>query len=243
MNAAFDDWEDFSYSILISAANLSTRENISKLYGTLDKIADKRISQKYSAYKEWDCLVRINAIKAVDGICCTAEEYANENLQYSSVRRNAVKIAIENGNYSYAEKLFNEIINERGRDSYLAGEWFGLLLEVYEQSENDEARIMLLHEMLVDRHEAKYYAMYKELLQKSGRWEEESPVLLDELEHSVSYESFADILWKENKEFRLLEHMKKYSYIIRVLMSKHRPYHLYMFFLLKCGDHPLSKWF
>ncbi|WP_337484947.1 hypothetical protein [Porcipelethomonas sp.] len=67
--------------------------------------------------------------------------------------------------------------------------------------------------MLVDRHEAKYYGMYKELLQRSGRWEQESSVLLNELEHSVSYESFADILWKENQEFRLLEHMKKYPSI------------------------------
>lgn len=211
-NTAFDDWEDFSYSILISAANLSTKENVSKLYSTLDKIADKRKSQKYSTYKEWDCLVRIKAIRAVDGFDA-AHEYANKNLQYRDVRKVAVQMAIESKNYSHAEKLCNEIIDEKGRDNFWAREWFELLLEVYEKSENDEAKITLLHEMLVDRHEAKYYALYKELLQKSGKWEQESSVLLDELEHSVSYESFAEILWKENKKIRLLEHMKQYPSI------------------------------
>ena len=82
-----------------------------------------------------------------------------------------------------------------------------------ERSENDEAKINLVHELLVDRHEAKYYGMYKELLQRFGRWEQESSALMNELEYSVFYESFADILWKENKEFRLLEHMKKYPSI------------------------------
>ena len=211
-NAAFDDWEDFSYSILISAANLSTKENVSKLYGTLDKIADKRKSQKYSTYKEWDCLVRIKAIRAVDGFDA-AHEYANKNLQYHDVRKVAVQMAIESKKYFHAEKLCNEIIDEKGRDAYWSREWFELLLEVYEKSENDEAKINLVHELLVDRHEAKYYDMYKELLQRSSRWEQESSSLLNELEHSVSYESFADILWKENKESRLLEHMKKYPSI------------------------------
>lgn len=79
MNNAKLDWEDFSYSILISAANLSTKENVSKLYGILDEIVDKRKNQKYSTYKEWNCLVRIKAIRAVDGTCA-AEEYANKNL-------------------------------------------------------------------------------------------------------------------------------------------------------------------
>ncbi len=211
-NSAFDDWEDFSYSILLSAADLSTNENISKLYGVLECIADKRKNEKYSVYKEWDCLVRIKALNAVEG-ANAAEEYANTKLQYSRVRRVAVEMAIERENYSHAEKLCNEIIDERGRDAYWAKEWFELLLEVYEKSGNDEARIDLVHELLVDRHEAKYYALYKELLQKSGRWEQESSALLDELEHSVSYDSFADILWKENKELRLLEHIKKYPSI------------------------------
>lgn len=208
-NAAFDDWEDFSYSILLSAANLSTKENISKLYDTLDKIAEKRKNEKYSVYKEWDCLVRIKALNAVEG-ANAAEEYANTKLQYSRVRRVAVEMAIERENYSYAEKLCNEIINERGRDAYWSREWFESLLEVYKKSGNDEARIGLVHELLVDRHEAKYYALYKELLQKSGKWEQESSALLDELEYSVSYENFAEILWKENKKIRLLEHMKQY---------------------------------
>ena len=119
-------------------------------------------------------------------------------------------MAIERENYSYAEKLCNEIINERGRDAYWSREWFESLLEVYKKSGNDEARIGLVHELLVDRHEAKYYALYKELLQKSGKWEQESSALLDELEYSVSYENFAEILWKENKKIRLLEHMKQY---------------------------------
>ncbi len=211
-NTAFDYWEDFSYSILLSAADLCTKENISKMYETLDKIADKRNSQKYSAYKEWDCLVRIKAIRMVDGFDA-ANDYASKNLQYHDVRKVAVQMAIESKNYSHAEKLCNEIIDEKGRDNFWAGEWFELLLEVYEKSENDEAKINLVHELLVDRHEAKYYGMYKELLQRFGRWEQESSALLNELEHSVSYESFADILWKENQEFRLLEHMKKYPSI------------------------------
>lgn len=211
-NAAFDDWEDFSYSILISAANVSTKENISKLYGILDEIANKRKNQKYSVYKEWDCLVRIKAIRVVDGFDA-ANEYANKNLQYHDVRKAAVQMAIESKNYSHAEKLCNEIIDEKGRDNFGAREWFELLLEVYEKSGNDEAKINLVHELLVDRHEAKYYGMYKELLQRFGRWEQESSALMNELEYSVFYESFADILWKENKEFRLLEHMKKYPSI------------------------------
>ena len=211
-NATFDAWEDFSYSILISAANLSTKENVSKLYRTLDKIADKRKNQKYSTYKEWDCLVRIKAIREVEGFDA-ANEYANKNLQYHTVRKVAVQMAIEQGNYSHAEKLCNEMINELGRDNFWASEWFELLLKVYEKSGNDEAKITLLHEMLIDRHEAKYYGMYKEFLQRLGRWEQESSVLLNELEHSVSYESFADVLWKENEELRLLEHMKKYPSI------------------------------
>lgn len=211
-NAAFDDWADFSYSILISAANLSTKENVSKLYGTLDKIADKRKSQKYSTYKKWDCLVRIKAIRAVDGFDA-ANEYANANLQYPDVRKVAVQMALESKNYSHAEKLCNEMINECGRDNFWAREWFELLLEVYEKSENDEAKINLVHELLVDRHESKYYDLYKELLQKFGKWEQESSALLDELEYSVSYENFAEILWKENQVLRLLEHVKKYPSI------------------------------
>lgn len=211
-NAAFDDWEDFSYSILLSTAGLSTKENISKLYDTLDKIAEKRKNEKYSVYKKWDCLVKIKAIRAVDGFD-VANEYANANLQYLDVRKVAVQMAIESENYSHAEKLCNEIIDERGRDNFWATEWFELLLEVYDKSGNDEAKINLVHELLVDRHGAKYYDLYKKLLQKSGRWEQESSVLLDELERSVSYESFAEILWKENKKIRLLEHMKQYPSI------------------------------
>ena len=211
-NAAFDSWEDFSYSILLSAAKLSTKDNISKLYEALDCIAEKRKKEKYSVYKEWDCLVRIKAIEVVEGIDA-AEKYANTKLKYKSACKAAVEMAIEKENYSHAQKLCNEIINERGRDTYWSGEWFELLLEVYDKSGNDEAKINLVHELLVDRHEVKYYDLYKELLQKYGRWEQESSALLDELEYSVSYESFSEILWKENKEIRLLEHMKKYPSI------------------------------
>lgn len=211
-NAAFDDWADFSYSILLSAANLSTKENVSKLYGTLEKIADKRKNEKYSVYKEWDCLVKIKAIRVVDGFDA-ANEYVNANLQYPDVRKIAVQMALESKNYSHAEKLCNEIIDEKGRDNFWTREWLDLLLEIYDESGNDEAKINLVHELLIDMHEAKYYDLYKELLQRSRRWKQESSALLDELEYSVSYENFAEILWKENKKIRLLEHIKKFPSI------------------------------
>lgn len=211
-NTAFDGWEDFSYSILLSASNLSTQKNISKLYATLEKLADIRKTKEYSCYQEWDCLVRINAIQSVFGTK-EAEEFANAHLKYCRVRRIAVEMAMARGDDRYAEKLCTEIINERGRNSHWANEWFELLLRIYEKSENTEAQMSLLREMLVDKHDAKRYEAYKALLQEHRKWETEREPLLDELECAIPYHSFAEILWKENKELRLLELLKKHPSI------------------------------
>lgn len=203
-NKAFDGWDEYPYDLLKPTARLATVKNVSKLYAVLEEFKTKPSLKNYSSwYLECDCLVRLAAITAVDGEQ-SADRFITDNLKYDSVRRIAIRNAIGKSDYTCAEKLCLDKLNFADRDYHWTKEWYNLLFEVYLKMDDKDKQAVLAEDLLVNKHDAKYYAVLKNLLTEKGMWEAEYPSLLERLGKNLPYHLYLDILSSEGETHRLL---------------------------------------
>lgn len=203
-NKAFEGWSEFAYDLLLATAGLATTRNINKLYAVLEGFSAKLSQKEYSSWHlESDCLVRLAAITVVDG-AVAADRFIAENLQYDGVLRIAIQKAITNGDYMAAEALCRDKINSIDRDYHWTREWYELLFDSYLKMGDTAKQTDLAAELLVYKHDMKYYAVLKKLLSENGAWEAEYPLLLERLGQNLPYHLYLHILATEGEISRLL---------------------------------------
>ncbi len=209
-NKAFDGWDDFVYDLLQPIARLATAKNSAKLYAILDGL-DEKLSRArgYRWYLENDRLVRLAAITAVDGEQA-AEDFIAENLKYDSIRRVAVRKAVDKGDFARAEKLCLDKVNSSDWEYRLLRQWYDELFEIYIQTADSEKQTDLARELLIHERDAKYYPVLKRLLTKKGVWDREYPALLRQLSESLYYGDYLKILSQEGEKRLLLEEIRKH---------------------------------
>lgn len=206
-NKAFEGWDEFAYDLLLSTASLATDKNVNKLYAVLDEF-DAKLSQKeYSSWhQESDRLVRLAAIKAIDGEQA-AEKFMSDNIQYDGIRRIAICNSLDKSDFHHAERLCRDKINSTDRGYHWTREWYDMLFEVYLKSGDKEQQAELAEDLLIDKHDTKYYTILKQLLSEKGVWKTEYPSLLAKLDQNLPYNMYMGILSKEGETRRLLEQL------------------------------------
>lgn len=206
-NRAFDGWDEFAYDLLLSTAGMATAKNVNKLYAVLDEF-DAKLSQKeYSSWHlESDRLVRFAAITAIDGEQA-AEKFVSDNIQYDGIRRIAICKSLDKSDFHRAERLCRDKINSTDRGYHWTREWYDMLFEVYSKSGAKDQQAELAEDLLIGKHDTKYYAILKQLLSEKGIWEMEYPSLLAKLAQNLPYNMYMNILSKEGENQRLLEQL------------------------------------
>jgi hypothetical protein len=180
------------------------------MYGALDNLYVKISKKNYSSWAdEYVVLIRLAIIKAT-GTEEDVSEFFKSNMKYDAIRRIAVSDAIAKKDYSHAEKLCLEKLNQNeNQDNYPPSEWWYLLFEIYNKSGDTEKEIQTASSLLF-RYDIDYYSVLKELLTKKGVWKNEYPSLLESLEKSLPYYQFMKILSKEGEITRLLEEVQRH---------------------------------
>ena len=206
-NKAFDGWDEFAYDLLLPTAKLATAKNVNKLYAVLDEF-DAKLSQKeYSSWHlESDRLVRLAAITAIEGVQA-AEKFISDNIQYDGIRRIAIRNSLDKSDFHCAERLCLDKINSTDRDYHWTREWYDMLFEVYLKSGDKERQAELAEDLLISKHNTKYYTILKQLLSEKGVWKTEYPSLLTKLAQNLPYNMYMGILSKEGETQRLLEQL------------------------------------
>lgn len=206
-NKAFDGWDEFAYDLLLSTARLATAKNVNKLYVVLDEFDAKLSRKEYSSWHlESDRLVRFAAITAIDGEQA-AEKFVSDNIQYDGIRRIAIRTALDKGDFSRAERLCRDKVNSTDCGYHWTREWYDMLFEVYSKSGAKEQQAELAEDLLIGKHDTKYYAILKQLLSEKGIWETEYPSLLAKLAQNLPNHMYMNILSKEGETRRLLEQL------------------------------------
>ena len=206
-NKAFDGWDEFAYDLLLPTAKLATAKNVNKLYAVLDEF-DAKLSQKeYSSWHlESDRLVRLAAITAIDGEQA-ADRFITDNLKYDGIRRIAICTSLDKRDFHRAERLCRDKINSTDRDYHWMREWYDMLFEVYSKSGDKDRQAELAEDLLISKHNTKYYTILKQLLSEKGVWKTEYPSLLTKLAQNLPYNMYMGILSKEGETQRLLEQL------------------------------------
>ena len=206
-NKAFDGWDEFAFDLLLPTAKLATAKNVNKLYAVLDEF-DAKLSQKeYSSWHlESDRLVRLAAITAIDGEQA-ADRFITDNLKYDGIRRIAICTSLDKRDFHRAERLCRDKINSTDRDYHWMREWYDMLFEVYSKSGDKDRQAELAEDLLVGKHDTKYYTILKQLLSEKGIWKTEYPSLLVKLAQNLPYNMYMSILAKEGETQRLLEQL------------------------------------
>lgn len=209
-NKAFDGWDEFAYDLLQSTARLATAKNVGKLYVALDELCAKLSKMKYASWHlECDSLVRLSAITTVDGEQA-GNKYMADHLKYDGVRRIAIRKAIDEADYAYAENLCLEKVRSSECDYHWTREWYDLLFEVHLKTNDKDKQADLARDLLVNKRDSKYYAVLKELLIARGVWKIEYPSLLDSLGQNLPHHMYQAILSKEGETRRLLAVVRIY---------------------------------
>ena len=222
LNKAFDGCNYYSYDILLRTARLATKDNVQKIYDTLDQVetnylasyADEAAKYHWNVDGDWsfekqsDCLVRITATRASEGKEA-ADKLINANLQYMEVRKIAVKQAVEVKDFSRAEALCKEELqNWEGFTTYNS-EWSKILFDVYEKSGNRKGQMTIARNQLIHARNTEYYDILKKLYMEEGIWEQEYPGLLQILSTSLYPEIYMSILEEEGEDKLLIKQVTK----------------------------------
>ena len=145
-------------------------------------------------------MVRLAAITSAFGESA-ADEFIATHLNFSGIRRMAVRNAIEKQDFRYAEKLCREIL-EKEHDMPSAysriSEWRYLLFEIYDKAGETENKITAAKDLLF-RFDTSYYAVLKQLHTEKGIWETEYPALRLQLGQILPSHMYMEILSREGK--------------------------------------------
>ena len=109
LNGVYDGWEDSRYELLNCATDLVTKENSTAIVKALAALEKNRDDEFLSYYEDDALLVRLKLIQNTEG-GKAAINYINSNLDNDAMRKKAVELCVEAGNFAEAERLCRERI-------------------------------------------------------------------------------------------------------------------------------------
>lgn len=208
-NTAFDDWDDWRYSLLQNAALLADDKNEHDIYAVLDHLND----EKWESFKDdpysaqMAKRIRYQVLRTVHGEA-EARVYLENNLDVDEFRLTLVREIMEKGDYARAETLCREQTEKK--QSGVRGmfsQWQYLLYDIYHDWGRRDKQLRQA-QMLAQSGDQKFYQVTKTLLTEDGRWEQERPKLLEALKEKLPVYSYMNLLAKEGEAALLMEQVR-----------------------------------
>ncbi|MFH0976903.1 MAG: hypothetical protein V1874_14065 [Spirochaetota bacterium] len=205
-NKIYDGWEfkwDFAHiaSLLINSEN-----DIDAVFQLLDELTKKEKVSNYDL--ESTAYIKLDIIKKwYPGE--RLEQYINDNMQYTEIRKASIERAIKTANYSLAKKLACEgIEKDEAKAPGLVKIWKRYLLTVAEKLSDKKDIIEKATELFYDTGDFTYYNILKDQYAQK-EWENAFPILIDDIKKNARYRDtiFPSIYIQEEKWKDLLEHV------------------------------------
>lgn len=201
---AFDGWDSWRYELLEKAICLCDDKMAAKLEKTLDAFPkEDEWTAKYTEISELIVRYKLHRhIKGADAV--KGELYAN--LHIDELRMIAVRDALDNKDYSEAERLCLEQIKADNWRYYRNSpdDWNNILFDVYVEAGQTEKQIEQAKRILFLGNE-EFWDVLKKLYQSRNIWEEQKPLLLQELKNSKYMVCYRSVLIKEDEKELLLK--------------------------------------
>lgn len=203
---AFDGWTSWRYEFLEKAICLCDDKMATKLERVLDVFLEDNADKYMSEFnKREDIILRYKLHRHTKGASAVREElYANLHIYELCVI--AVKDALDEKNYLEAERLCLEKIEKEGRRYYRNSpdDWNNILFDVYFEIGQIDKQIEQAKRILFLGNE-EFWDVLKRLYQSQNIWDEEKPVLLEELKNSKHMICYRSVLIEEDEKELLLE--------------------------------------
>ncbi|WP_020620445.1 hypothetical protein [Paenibacillus daejeonensis] len=224
---AFQEWSEFGYRLLRSAAHVVENQKqaatVHELFDVLGLMyGDKAYPDQY--------IITHQLIEQLEGNEA-AERYQMEHLHIPEMRTLVVERAIAAEQYETAEKLCLEVLQE-GKAYGKSARWAYYLEHIYTVLGNRQKQIDMTRLILMGG-EASYYRRLKELYQTDGVWEEHKEGILRELSQAYIPYEYAVLLADEGEWERLLAVVQKTPMFIEHYgkqLAKHFPSEAYQIF-------------
>lgn len=203
---AFDGWSSWRYELIEKSICLCDVKMSAKVEKLLDIfLADNEEDYMSEYNKKEDIVVRYKLHRHLVGAAETKNELY-ENLNIQELRVIAVNDAIGNHDFSEAERLCLEKIEQEGRRYYRNTEddWNNILLNVYVRAGWRDKEINQVKKILFLGN-SEHWDLLKRLYQDNNEWEEQRKILLDELAESNYVECYRSILVAEDEKLLLLQ--------------------------------------
>jgi hypothetical protein len=137
-----------------------------------------------------------------------------ENIQIESFRKDAVKIRIEEQNFTEAKKLINDFLvkQEKEHNRYSLHTWLELLLDIAQKEKDIPSIRGLAYGFIEKGFNKKYFEIYKTAF-SPAEWADAREKLLLHYSRNDDYcyeNSAADLLAAEKEAERLINHVEKH---------------------------------
>lgn len=203
----YSGWDWHIGVLRLAAFLLKTEEEKEHIFKQIDKAQRSDYEKEAAQSIKYDILLKTKGENA-------AEEYLEQNITNSNLRREAIQKALIKKNYDKAIFLAKDGVNYDLKDKPgLAKEWYDWLLKIA-QAQNDSERIIEYARMLfIDnfRNEQDYYQIMKQYV-KPDKWNAFVEAVIQDITTKKRWLDtglIASILIKEEWWGRLLELVKK----------------------------------
>lgn len=207
---AFNGWTSWRYELLEKAICCCDQKMAIKLEKILDVFLQNNDDEYMADFdKKEDAILRYKLHRHLKGVKAVRDElYAN--LHIRELRLIAIQDAMEEKNYSEAERLCREQIEKENGRFYRNSpdDWNNILFDVYVKAGDAEKQIEQAKRILLLGNQ-EFWDVLKKLYSDEGVWEDEKSLLLEELKNSRYMICYRSILIKENEKKLLLEAVKE----------------------------------
>ena len=207
---AYDEWEDWRYDLLKCGICLCDEKSAKKLEKIFDVLLEREVEDFLEYERMENMLARYLLHRHLRGKEATKEELY-ENINIKEFRIIAIKDAMEDKDFSEAERLCLEKVEAQKEWHYRRGDsedWNNLLFEIYETAGDTNKQIVQAKRLLLLGNE-KFWDTLKRIYKKDGVWEEKYEELLDELRDSKKAICYRSVLIAENEKKRLLDNVQE----------------------------------
>ncbi|WP_248929548.1 hypothetical protein [Paenibacillus hamazuiensis] len=199
-NKACIEWAEHGYGLLSNAVYLvrdhKDAESVYSIFPMLGTMYGRREYPDRFVITQ-GIIERLNGVAAAD-------QYVMEHLDVPEMRKIMVERAIGNQQYSLAEQLCVEALQEDKGNYHRPPVWAYHLERIYSELRITEKQVEMIRLILL-RGDTSYFQKLKELCQLEGTWEETRGVLLHELLENLMPHDFAALLSQEGETAKLLE--------------------------------------
>jgi uncharacterized Zn finger protein len=153
----YSGWDWHVGMLRIAALLLKTEEEIERIYKELDKESKSEYVREEAQSIKYEVIVKTKSEKE-------AAEFLEANLTNSILRRKAIQIALEHGNYSNAVSIAQGGVDYDKKDKPgLVVEWYDWLLKIAQAQGEKEKIIDYARRLFIEnfRHEQDYYKILK----------------------------------------------------------------------------------